>query len=128
MREELPYIPYNNSNKDRAKENRRPMTRAEQRIRFEILQSRPSWYKFIRQKMIGSYIIDFYCSKLLLGIEIDGESHIGREVYDEIRTQKIRRYWIKIIRYTNDDVFENIDWVQRLILEELFIRKQKMDT
>jgi hypothetical protein len=41
MREDLPYIAYNGSNKDRAKENRRPMTRAEQRIWFEILQARP---------------------------------------------------------------------------------------
>lgn len=102
------------------------MTRAEQRIRFEILQARPEWYKFIRQKMIGSFILDFYCSKLLLGIEIDGDSHIGKEIYDTIREQKIKKSWIKIIRYTNDDVFESIDWIYESLLEEILIRKQEL--
>lgn len=127
MREDLPYIAYNGSNKDRAKENRRPMTRAEQRIWFEILQARPEWYKFIRQKMISSFILDFYCSKLLLGIEIDGDSHIGKEIYDAIREHKIRKQWIKIIRYSNDDIFENIDWVYENLLKELLIRKQELN-
>ena len=127
MWEDLPYISYNGSNKDRAKENRHPMTRAEQRMRFEILQERPEWYKFIRQKMIGSFILDFYCSKLLLGIEIDGESHRGKEIYDQIREQKIKHAWIKIIRYTNDEVFDHITWVHENLLQEMKIRLWELE-
>jgi very-short-patch-repair endonuclease len=126
MREDLPYIAYKSSNKTRAKENRYHMTKAEQRIRFKILQQRPAWYKFIRQKMIGSFILDFYCSKLLLGIEIDGDSHIWKEAYDKMREGKIRHKWIKIIRYTNDDVFYCIEWVFESLLHEIKIRKSEL--
>lgn len=62
--QELPYIPYNRSNKDYAKSMRRHMTVAEQRLWFEVLRHRPLGYKWIRQKMIEGFIADFYCSKL----------------------------------------------------------------
>jgi very-short-patch-repair endonuclease len=63
---QLPYIPYNSSNKDYASQNRKAMTPAEQRIWFEIFKNRLIGYKFIRQKMIQSFILDFYCAKLML--------------------------------------------------------------
>ncbi len=44
-------------------------------------------YQFMRQKPVGNYIVDFYCSKLKLVIEIDGESHEGRFCYDIERQQ-----------------------------------------
>jgi len=122
----LPYIPYNGSNKERASENRRPMTKAERKVRFGILRERPGWYKFIRQKMIDAFILDFYCSKLLLGIEIDGPSHDKRKYYDAIRTEKIWHRWIKIIRYTNEDVFYNLDRVSQDLVKELNIRAKQL--
>lgn len=120
------YIPYNSSNKQRAKENRLPMTKAERKIRFGILKERPWWYKFIRQKMINSFILDFYCSKLLLGIEIDWSSHDTRKRYDAKRTEKLWEIWIKIIRYTNEDVFYRLDWVSQDLAEELKIRANQL--
>jgi len=122
----LLYIPYNSSNKQRAKENRLPMTKAERKIRFGILKERPWWYKFIRQKMINSFILDFYCSKLLLGIEIDWSSHDTRKRYDAKRTEKLWEIWIKIIRYTNEDVFYRLDWVSQDLAEELKIRANQL--
>ena len=123
----LPYIPYNSSNKKRAKENRKPMTKAERKIRFYILKERPAWYKFIRQKMIDSFILDFYCSKLLLGIEIDGSSHDTRKRYDAKRTAKLWENWIKIIRYRNEDVFFRLDWVSQDLAEKLKIRANELE-
>ena len=127
MNQILPYISYNSSNKERAKENRCPMTKAERKMRFGILKERPEWYKFIRQKMIDSFILDFYCAKLLLGIEIDGSSHDSRQVYDNIRSEKLWDRWIKIIRYTNEDVFYRLDWVSQDLAEELKTRANELE-
>lgn len=46
-------------------------------------------YKFSRQKPLGFFIVDFYCAKLKLAIEIDGSSHDGREEYDARRTKEL---------------------------------------
>ena len=126
MTDHLPYIPYNSSNKGRAKENRSPMTKAEKKIRFWVLKDRPWWYKFIRQKMINSFILDFYCSKLLLGIEIDWPSHDTRQIYDIRRSKKIWENWVKIIRYKNEDVFYRLEWVSQDVAEELKKRAKEL--
>ena len=69
------YIQYNSSNKDYARENRKNPTKAEKVIREKVLRKRQTWYLFLRQKMLWSFIVDFYCSKLFLAIEIDWSSH-----------------------------------------------------
>lgn len=61
--------------------------------------------------MIDNFIVDFYCSKLMLAIEIDWDSHSEQEIYDATREEKLRNLWIRVIRYTNDEVFANIQWV-----------------
>ena len=124
MKEKSPYIKYNKSNKEFAKENRKNMTKAEQKIRFELLQHRLVWYKFIRQKMIGSFILDFYCAKLLLWIEIDGNSHDDKQTYDEIRTSLLNNYWIKIIRYTNEQVYKHLEAIYEDLMYEIWIREK----
>jgi len=111
----LPYIQYNRSNADYAKSMRKEMTRAEKRVRFEILEKRPWGYKFLRQKMIGSFIQDFTCSKLMLAIEIDGDLRAGpqAENYDHERTAFLKSLWIQVVRYTNDEVYTKIADVER---------------
>lgn len=69
------FIPYNKSLSMRAGELRAHMTVAEKKLWYEYLRTHR--YRFIRQKAIKNYILDFYCQKLKLGIEIDGDSHIG---------------------------------------------------
>lgn len=68
--------------------------------------------------MIGSYILDFYCSKLMLAIEIDGDSHASPEAeqYDYERTAFLKDLWIQVVRYTNDEVYTKIDDVERDLL------------
>lgn len=61
--------------------------------------------------MLWSFIVDFYCSKLLLVIEIDGDSHDNRVVYDINRTDIINELWVSIIRYTNSEVLNHIEQV-----------------
>ena len=68
-----------------------------------------TWYKFLRQKIIGHYILDFYCHKLKLGIEIDDASHDYKGEYDENRTSYLQKHWIRLIRYTNQQVNYNLD-------------------
>ena len=68
-------------------------------------------YKFTRQKPIGNFIVDFYCSELKLAIEVDGDSHFGKEETDEAREKSLKEYGITILRYTNEEVIFNISGV-----------------
>lgn len=76
--------------------------------------------------MIDSFILDFYCSKLLLGIEIDGSSHDDREEYDRQRDMKLNEIGITIIRYRNDEVFDNLDFVEIGLLKEIEERAEEI--
>jgi very-short-patch-repair endonuclease len=61
---------------------------------------------------VGPYVIDFYCPALKLAIEIDGESHTGAaQAYDRERQRYIERYGIRFLRYSNTDVYGNLDGV-----------------
>lgn len=75
--------------------------------------------KFRRQHSVGRYILDFYCVDKKLCIEIDWESHFSEEAqeYDEIRTEYLESLWITVIRFTNDEVMNNIDGVLYKIKE-----------
>ena len=99
------------------------MTLAESRVWFTILNSRPKWHKFLRQKCIKWFILDFYCSKLLLCIEIDGSAHNERQQYDKQREECLSDVWILTIRYTNEAVLENIDWVFEDIIKNISERE-----
>ncbi len=123
--DEIIYIKYNSSNKDRARYNRTNQTKTEQLVRW-IVRKKQLWYIFLRQKMINSFILDFYCSKLLLWIEIDGKSHEYNQSYDIQRDKKIWDVWIKIIRYRNEDVYNDIEWIRESIIEEIQIRYKEL--
>lgn len=66
--------------------------------------------KFRRQYSIGRYVVDFYCPLLRLAIEIDGSSHARKDAkeYDAERQRTIEALGIKIIRFTNYDVKNNL--------------------
>ncbi len=67
--------------------------------------------KFRRQHPIDIFVVDFYCHELKLAIEIDGGIHLIKEVseYDDGRTHDIEDFGIKIIRFSNDQVINDID-------------------
>lgn len=65
-------------------------------------------YQFMRQKPVGKYIVDFYCSKLKLAIEIDGESHNGKFSYDMQRQNFLESLGITVLRFNDRDVKRDI--------------------
>lgn len=82
-------------------------------------------YRFLRQKVIGNFIVDFYCSELGLIIEVDGETHLSEKdrVYDEKRTGEPEGFGLKVLRFWNDDILEGLDAVAEIIEEEINKRK-----
>jgi very-short-patch-repair endonuclease len=113
------FIPYRIRSTFRARSMRRDPPAAERKLWFEFLRDLSD--KFTRQKPLGRYIADFYCSRKRLVIEIDGDSHFteSAERYDEARTQALVRENLRVIRFTNSDVLENFDAVRERILEAL---------
>jgi adenine-specific DNA-methyltransferase len=67
--------------------------------------------RFRRQFRIDYSIIDFYCAAARLAIEVDGDSHADRELYDEKRTALLKTHGVRVVRFTNDEVIGNIDGV-----------------
>lgn len=100
-----------------SQKNRNNMTEAEKIIWNQILSRDKTGYRFLRQKPIDRFIIDFYCSKLLLAIEIDGELHIKKQGTDEMRDKFLKQIGITTIRFTNDEVINNTEIVKRKIDE-----------
>lgn len=78
---------YNYKNKNFARDNRNQylMVKHEWIFWNMVLRKDMTWFRFLRQKIIWNYIIDFYCHKLKLWIEIDWESHDRQWKYDEDR-------------------------------------------
>jgi len=108
----LDFISYNTSLKWYSRSNRNIMTKAEWLVRHCILKWDKTWYRRLRQKPIWNYILDFYCAKLKLCIEIDGESHNTKQDQDEIRDNYLLDYHeIITIRYKNDQVEKNLQGV-----------------
>ena len=77
--------------------------------------------RFLRQYSVDQYIIDFYCPRLKLAVEIDGDSHyIGEaQEYDKERQSFIEALGIRFLRFTNTDISENIDGVCQTIWEKI---------
>lgn len=95
-----------------SRKNRKEPTETEQKIWKEILMKRKTGYKFLRQKPINRFILDFYCSELNLAIEIDGSSHDKKKGTDELRDKFLKQIGIKTIRFTNDEILNHINNVK----------------
>lgn len=102
--------------KEFARENRHNMTDAE-RVLWNELKSSALGVKFLRQHIIGDYIVDFVCRDNGLVIEVDGAYHAERQQQqaDEEREDFLVRHGFHIVRFTNEEVFNELDWV----LEEI---------
>ena len=111
MEKDFSYTLYNPNLKDNARNLRKSMTPQERRLWYCFLKDYP--LKFYRQRVIGVYIADFYCSKAKLVIEIDGSQHYTEEgiSYDEVRTFIINELGIEVIRFTNQDIDTNFEGV-----------------
>lgn len=109
--------------KDRARELRNNPTPWEVNVWKEFLSNNPLNFQFLRQKPIGYYILDFYCSELLLAIEIDGPIH--DKDYDRERDAYLSACGIKVLRIKNDDIMQSLDSVKDNILREITFLKDR---
>ncbi len=108
-------IYYNPNLKEKARELRKRMTLSE-RILWNRLKSRQVHdLQFMRQKPIDEFIVDFYCSKLKLIIEIDGITHNDKQEYDLKRQNKLEKLGLNFLRFEDRYVVENINNVIRIL-------------
>ena len=123
------FILYNKKLISRARELRKSRTEAEIIFWNKVLKDKEvTNYKFTQQKPLGDFITDFYCSRLLLVVEIDGGIHNKLKGRDKERSEiLLYKYGIKVIRYNNDDVLNNIDKIisdfkNQVILREKYLK------
>ena len=94
-----------------AKELRKSLTKEERHLWYDFLRNYP--VRFLRQKVLGKYIVDFYCARANIAIELDGSQHYednGLSI-DKLRTEYLKDYGIRIIRISNPDVMKNFEGV-----------------
>jgi very-short-patch-repair endonuclease len=116
---------YNNKTlKERRQELRNNQTEAEKLLWKFISKNQICGFRFLRQYGVGPYILDFYCPKIRLGIELDGEIHKEKILYDKDREKYLESLDIKIIRFQNDDVLKNT----KETLNELRSKINKINT
>lgn len=126
VRTQIANIKYLDELRILSRNNRKNPTDAEYKIWNTILNNRKLQQKFLRQKPIGKYILDFYCSKLLLAIEIDGDSHDKKYWQDKNRDWYMEIRGIKTLRFTNEQVLNKINEVFREILKVIKSREKEL--
>lgn len=103
------FLYQNNIFKDRRKELRNNATEAEKVLWEHLKHSKLEGFKFIRQYSAGGYILDFFCPKLRLAIELDGNQHGEKEavLYDRDRSKYLEGANIIIMRFWNSELVKN---------------------
>ena len=106
---ELPNMFYNAKRSifQNACELRQNMTEAENHLWSRLKKSQLG-VRFKAQHPIDIFIVDFYCHQSKLVVEVDGEIHLSQKDYDEGRTAELERFDLKIIRFTNQEVLNNV--------------------
>jgi very-short-patch-repair endonuclease len=103
------------------KKLRNGATEAERKLWQVLRKNQILGYKFTRQYGVGKYIIDFYCPSIHLAVELDGSQHMEPEnqKYDKERTDFINLQKIKVIRFWDNDVFNNLPGVVERIIQTI---------
>ncbi len=114
-------LPYNGNLKQYSRQLRKNMTDAERQLWAKIRMKQLKGCPFYRQKPIGDYIVDFFCPRAKLVIEVDGSHHLVGETieYDSIRDEYLSSFGLRVLRFTNTDVLTNIKGVVERIEEEI---------
>jgi very-short-patch-repair endonuclease len=94
---------------------RKNMTDAENMLWTKLRRKQLKGHPFYRQKIIGKYIVDFYCPKANLVIELDGGQHYSErgQAKDRARDDVLRKMGIKVLRFSDREIFENMDGVMQ---------------
>ena len=106
-----------------AKHLRKNMTKEERHLWYDFLKGYP--VRFQRQKVLGEYIVDFYCAKAGLVIEIDGEQHYEDDAiaYDKRRTEFLNKYGLEVIRILNSEInnifFDVCEYIDEVVKKRI---------
>lgn len=113
---------YNSSDMRETRRKLRNNATEHEKIMWEKLKgSKFMWLKFRRQHSVWRYILDFYCPKLKIWIELDWNQHLKEEnvEYDDIRTEYLESDWIKIYRFLNYEIKNNLEKVLEKLEKEI---------
>jgi len=108
-------IPFKPELKEKARELRSNSTLSEVLLWNKIKRKQIKGYQFLRQKPMNNYIVDFFCYRLMLAIEIDGDSHIDNENADLKRQEMLESLGINFLRFSDNEVKRNLNGVVQTI-------------
>jgi very-short-patch-repair endonuclease len=121
-----PIIPYNPKLKKLARRLRNNSTKSEAFLWNYLKGKQIHGFDFHRQRPVDNFIIDFFCQELYLAIELDGYSHLleSSEHSDYRKEQKLDELGIKLIRFWDEEIFNDLDNVLRVIEITVIERKE----
>jgi len=113
--------PYRSNLKLTSQKLRNEMTAAERVLWSRLRRKQLAGMPFYRQKPLLGYVVDFYCAKVSLVVELDGQQHFEKEqrLYDEQRSQELQSLGIRVMRFSNRQVMEELEQVVEQIYRML---------
>jgi very-short-patch-repair endonuclease len=111
----IPSLPYNELLKDRARKLRRNSTLSEVLFWVQVNKKKFHGIDFDRQKIIGNYIVDFFCTNCNVVIEIDGSSHDDKQEYDAVRDDYLKSFGLEVIHINDIDVKKNLNAIMTML-------------
>ena len=118
-------LPYPAEHKLLARELRKNMTEAEQILWKRLRRKQILGVPFYRQKPLAQFIVDFYCAAAMLVIELDGSQHYTPDAqqYDAVRTQTLEAMGLRVLRFDNRQVLQELEAVIEAIFAEVEARR-----
>lgn len=118
---------YNKDLKEYARELRtETVSKAEKRLWKVVLSRRQlNGCRFLRQRPIDHFIVDFFCPELGLIIEIDGSSHLNKGAYDFYREEKLKSLGYEIVRFSEGMVMQNLREVHEQLMYIVYCLKER---
>ena len=113
----------------KAQSLRSDMPNAEKALWKELRRKKLDDFKFRRQHPVGPYFLDFYCPEIKLCIELDGDQHDDEQArtHDSKRTEFLKEKGVLVLRFWNNDVYENLEGVLEAILEQALYLKREQE-
>jgi len=108
-------IPYNPKLKELSRRLRNNSTLSEVLLWEQIKNRKINGFRFLRQKPIDNYIVDFFCPELMLAIEVDGITHDDKAAFDKDRQDRLESLGVNFLRFLDIDVKTNLEGVLSII-------------
>ena len=119
-RQSAMFLSYEGKLQDFSRELRTHMTDAEKVLWMKLRRKQLKGYQFYRQKIVGDYIVDFYCPRARLVVEVDGGQHYGLEemAKDRVRDGYLRKLGLEVLRFSDREVLVE----RESVLEKIYAR------